>query len=56
LVKNSSFGFLCVGFRVGKKPNVLFVRLAFRLAANGFVYGFVAVYKLQFFRILKFGL
>jgi hypothetical protein len=28
LAKNSSFGFFCVGFRVGKKPNVLFVRLA----------------------------
>jgi len=29
LAKNSSFGFFSVGFRVGKKPNVLFVRLAF---------------------------
>jgi len=29
LAKNSSFGFFSFGFRVGKKPNVLFVRLAF---------------------------
>jgi len=27
LARNSSFGFFSVGFRVGKKPNVLFVRL-----------------------------
>jgi len=26
--KNSSFGFFNVGFCVGEKPNVLFVRLA----------------------------
>jgi hypothetical protein len=29
LAKNSSFGFFSVGLCVGKKPNVLFVRLAF---------------------------
>jgi hypothetical protein len=27
LAKNSSFGFFGLGFRVGKKPKVLFVRL-----------------------------
>jgi hypothetical protein len=29
LAKNSSFGFFSVGYRVGKKPKVLFVRLVF---------------------------
>jgi hypothetical protein len=30
-LKNSSFGFFSVGLCVGKKPNVLFVRLVFAL-------------------------
>ncbi|KAF5042465.1 hypothetical protein DSECCO2_512310 [anaerobic digester metagenome] len=34
LGKNSSFGFFRVGFRFGKKPNVLFVRLAFCMLPN----------------------
>ena len=36
LAKNSSFGFFSVGFCVGKKPNVLFVRLAFYTDAQRF--------------------
>jgi len=36
LAKNSSFGFFSVGFRVGKKPNVLFVgRASFFFFAGG---------------------
>jgi len=49
LAENSSFGFFSVGLCVGKKPNVLFVRLAFlvqilmfstifRIMHNVFVY------------------
>jgi len=34
LAKNSSFGFFGLGFRVGKKPKVLFVRLVSLLTTS----------------------
>jgi len=43
-LKNSSFGFFSVGLCVGKKPNVLFVRLVSALQLTRYIRTKGAVY------------
>jgi len=48
LAKKQLFWFFCIGLCVGKKPNVLFVLLAFSsMRHNGYVYGVVWRFEAQ---------
>jgi hypothetical protein len=54
LAKNSSFGFFSVGLCFGKKPNVLFVRLAFFVQMLMFSTIFRIMYNVVVYGKLRF--